>query len=93
MYSGKAVEYSDVLSLYKNPKHPYTEALLNSIPRLGFDKTKELATIPGIVPNLLHLPKGCRFADRCSYKKPECELKVPDFKTVDKNHISRCIRS
>ena len=92
MYSGKAVEYTDVMTLFKTPKHPYTEALLSSIPRLGFDPNKELATIPGIVPNLLHLPKGCRFADRCKYAKPECEQRVPDFKSVGENHFSRCLK-
>ena len=64
MYAGRIVEHAEVISLFKNPLHPYTQGLLASIPILG--KVKEtLDVIPGTVPNLVNLPPGCRFAPRC----------------------------
>lgn len=75
MYCGKIIEQADIKTLFNNPKHPYTQGLLNSIP--SFDSTKnkdrgKLPTIDGIVPSLFNLPKGCSFQDRCSYVKDEC---------------------
>ena len=64
MYAGEIVEETDVVSLFRNPLHPYTRGLIGSIPVVG-DLEDELAVIPGNVPNLIDLPKGCRFAPRC----------------------------
>ena len=72
MYAGRVVEQGPVHEIFANPKMPYTRGLLNRIPTLTKDPTgkikkKRLETIPGIVPNLLHLPQGCRFQERCTY--------------------------
>ena len=64
MYAGEIVEQTDVVSLFRDPLHPYTRGLIGSIPVVG-DVKDELAVIPGNVPNLIDLPKGCRFAPRC----------------------------
>ena len=66
MYAGKIVEYADVVTLFKQPKHPYTQGLLHSIPMLATDRSIPLNVIKGTVPNLLHLPAGCRFAPALS---------------------------
>ena len=64
MYAGEIVEQTDVVSLFREPLHPYTRGLIGSIPVVG-DLREELAVIPGNVPNLIDLPAGCRFAPRC----------------------------
>ena len=69
MYAGEIVEQADVATLFREPKHPYTQGLIGSIPVMGVVRD-ELATIPGNVPNLIHLPEGCRFAPRCSAREP-----------------------
>jgi oligopeptide/dipeptide ABC transporter ATP-binding protein len=79
MYAGKIVEIGPAMDVFHNPKHPYTEGLLRSVPRLGSsaDKAREkgrLYTIEGMVPNLLQLPDGCLFAPRCYKKTVECTL-------------------
>ena len=64
MYAGEIVEQAEVRPLFRDPKHPYTKGLIGSIPTLGVIK-EELETIPGVVPSLMDLPPGCRFASRC----------------------------
>src|SRR5699024_5385224 len=71
MYGGKVVEYQDVKSLFKKPKHPYTVGLLNSIPRHDED-VEELEPIRGTVPSAKDMPKGCRFAPRCPFATNLC---------------------
>jgi len=66
MYCGRIVENSPIAALYATPRHPYTSGLLASVPRLRAERASELPVIPGMVPDLLNLPRGCRFADRCS---------------------------
>lgn len=101
MYAGTVVEHATVEEIFKNPKHPYTRGLLNSIPTLAKDPTgkvkkKRLETIPGIVPSLLDLPKGCRFQDRCSYVIDGCRTKEPELRMIKADphlpHAIRCIR-
>jgi oligopeptide/dipeptide ABC transporter ATP-binding protein len=104
MYAGQVAEQGTVREIFKNPKHPYTKGLLNSIPTLSKDPTgkmkkKRLETIPGIVPNLLYLPKGCRFQDRCPYVLDECRMgpiqlrKIPaKIEDAETPHAIRCIR-
>lgn len=100
MYAGKVVEQAGRQDTFKNPKHPYTRGLLNSIPVLNKDPTgkvkkNRLETIPGIVPNLLHLPQGCRFQDRCSYVIDQCKQKEPELRSIPSNfeaHGIRCVR-
>lgn len=80
MYCGKVVEYQDVKSLFKNPKHPYTVGLLRSIPRHDTD-LDELEPIRGTVPSASNMPKGCRFAPRCPFATDLCREELP---TLDK---------
>jgi len=93
MYAGRIVEEAEVVELYQNPKHPYTQALIGSTPVLG-QTDKQLTTIPGSVPNLINLPTGCKFAPRC-LARIENELEIctqeePEFKQVAPNHWTRC---
>lgn len=74
MYAGKIVEFGTAMDVFHNPKHPYTQGLLQSVPRLGSSRRKKdrLDVIEGMVPNLLHLPQGCSFAPRCFKRTEEC---------------------
>ena len=72
MYAGKIVEYTNVEDLFKNPLHPYTIGLRRSIPDIDSDDQEELEVIPGSVPMLYELPKGCFFAPRCKHAKEIC---------------------
>jgi len=101
MYAGTVVEQGTVEEIFKNPKHPYTRGLLNSIPTLTKDPTgkvkkKRLETIPGIVPSLLDLPVGCRFQDRCPYVIDGCRTEEPALRKIKDDahlpHAIRCIR-
>jgi oligopeptide/dipeptide ABC transporter ATP-binding protein len=77
MYCGSIVEAGDVASLFSRPRHPYTAGLLASIPRLRTERLAELPVIPGRVPDLLNLPAGCRFADRCPRVQERCRVERP----------------
>jgi peptide/nickel transport system ATP-binding protein len=88
MYAGQIVEYADVRSLFADPKHPYTQGLLASIPVLG-QIEDELATIPGTVPSLVDPPAGCRFKDRCPHRFEKCDTPVPLFQLAG-GRQSRC---
>ena len=77
MYCGEIVERASIEALFETPQHPYSQGLLDSIPKLREEKLGELPIIPGMVPDLLHLPAGCRFADRCSRVTDECRLQRP----------------
>jgi oligopeptide/dipeptide ABC transporter ATP-binding protein len=93
MYAGRIVEEASVVELFKNPKHPYTEALIGSTPVLG-QAEKELTTIPGSVPNLVNLPEGCKFAPRCvariTNNLEKCTQVEPELIKVGPNHEVRC---
>ena len=93
MYAGRVMEYTDVKSLYADPKNPYTIGLLQSIPVLG-SKTKDhrLETISGVVPSLLNLPAGCLFSDRCPDVFADCRRVEPKMHRVGKNHFVRCLK-
>lgn len=91
MYAGRVVESGPVREIFKNPKHPYTKGLLNSLPKLGGGKNR-LEVIPGIVPNLLKLPQGCRFQDRCTYVLDSCKGQEPGLRSIAANHEIRCVR-
>ena len=77
MYAGTVVEEAPIERLFAQPRHPYTEGLLKSIPRIREEKLPLLPTIPGTVPDLLHLPAGCRFADRCYKAAAVCRQREP----------------
>ncbi|MEO3814673.1 ABC transporter ATP-binding protein [Sphaerisporangium sp. B11E5] len=89
MYAGRIVEKAPVYDLYKNPAHPYTEGLLESIPRVDL-KGRELYAIKGLPPNLLDLPTGCAFHPRCPYRKPNCVTDVPPLYEIDGSRSSAC---
>jgi oligopeptide/dipeptide ABC transporter ATP-binding protein len=93
MYAGEIVEQTDVISLFKEPLHPYTVGLIGSTPVLGNVREK-LDVIPGSVPNLVNLPPGCRFAPRCQacvkYNMSICREKQPDLIQTAKGHKIRC---
>jgi len=89
MYAGQVVEKSDVFSLFDEPKHPYTQGLLRSTPKLSED-VEVLEAIEGIVPNLHNLPKGCYFYPRCKKALPVCANERPDMQTVADGHEVKC---
>ncbi|MCD6436108.1 MAG: ABC transporter ATP-binding protein [Clostridiales bacterium] len=89
MYAGKIMETADVESIFFNPAHPYTKALLNSIPTLDNEKEK-LNVIEGSMPNPFSMPVGCRFADRCNYSTEICYNKAPQETLINKNHSVYC---
>jgi peptide/nickel transport system ATP-binding protein len=86
MYGGNIVETADVMDLFKKPLHPYTHALLESIPRPG----KKFVSIPGSVPSLINPPPGCRFHDRCRYALEICPKVKPQLIEVEKEHKVAC---
>ncbi|MDI3480921.1 MAG: peptide/nickel transport system ATP-binding protein [Tepidanaerobacteraceae bacterium] len=88
MYAGKVVEYADVKTIFKNPKHPYTVGLLGSIPRLDEPKEK-LYVIEGAVPNPFNMPSGCRFHPRCPEAREICRMREPELLQLD-GHQVRC---
>ena len=80
MYAGQVVETGSVRDIFHRPRHPYTRALLDSMPKPGAaGHQTRLPAIEGMVPSLFDLPAGCRFADRCRFRKPDCEEKLPDL--------------
>ncbi|MGI1659204.1 MAG: ABC transporter ATP-binding protein [Desulfitobacterium sp.] len=89
MYCGKIVEEADVKSLFKNPLHPYTVGLLNSIPQIDDDSDERLYMIKGMVPNPLNMPSGCSFSDRCDRSMERCTKEMPELREVD-GHKVRC---
>jgi peptide/nickel transport system ATP-binding protein len=92
MYAGKVVEEAPVGELFSRPRHPYTQGLIGSIPRLDLAGGKiRLDAIPGVVPSLLDPPPGCRFAPRCRFAMTACVQAVPDLREVAPGHKVACI--
>jgi oligopeptide/dipeptide ABC transporter ATP-binding protein len=89
MYAGQVVELAPALDLLRRPLHPYTRALMNSVPKLS-GGLKRLLTIPGTVPSLGNFPPGCRFAPRCPIARPECSQSVPALQEVEPGRWVRC---
>ena len=92
MYAGKVMEQAETFELFDHTAHPYTQGLLKSIPKLD-GQEKRLYTIEGVVPNLLHLPKGCRFCTRCEYAVERCRNEEPQMYESAEGHKVRCFRS
>ena len=90
MYAGKIRETGRSDEIYENPKHPYTVGLLNSVPRLDYPADKKLEPIQGDVPNLMALPEGCAFRDRCDWAVEQCELEDPPLEEVYPGHGAAC---
>ena len=93
MYAGRIVEHAPVQALFARPLHPYTRGLLNSIPKVGAARTRRLEAIPGLVPDLRHLPAGCRFRDRCSYAIDACTHTDPPLHELHPGHAVACVRA
>jgi peptide/nickel transport system ATP-binding protein len=91
MYAGSIVEYAASKELFRNPRHPYTQRLLRSIPNIEFEDQK-LKAIPGSPPNLLNPPQGCSFFPRCSEGEPRCKSEKPQLIEVSPHHFVRCFR-
>jgi oligopeptide/dipeptide ABC transporter ATP-binding protein len=89
MYAGKIVEQADTIKIFKQARHPYTKALLNSIPRID-QKREELEIIPGSVPELINPPSGCRFHPRCKNMTEICINKEPQPIEIDEGHFVWC---
>jgi len=89
MYASKIVEYADKKTIFHNPLHPYTFGLLTSIPRLDVEM-KRLNPIPGIVPNPLNFPSGCKFNPRCRFATEKCKKEEPPLIEIEEGHLVRC---
>jgi peptide/nickel transport system ATP-binding protein len=90
MYLGRVVEKSDVSTIFHNPKHPYTRALLESIPRIAAQKT-QLNPIEGMVPSPYRRPTGCSFHPRCRERKQQCQHIEPQITELENNHQVTCL--
>jgi len=92
MYTGKLVEVAQTHDLFRDPKHPYTQGLLNSIPRLGEGRKEPLYGIPGAVPDFLSLPSGCTFHPRCSIGDVSCTTEFPSLRDISSNRKCACYK-
>ena len=90
MYAGEEVEHADVHTIFKNPMHPYTMGLLDSIPRLDSSSDEELSTIEGTVPGMYDMPRGCKFEPRCQYATERCKAERPGLEDAGDGHLVRC---
>ena len=93
MYAGKVVEEATVEELFAHPRHPYTQGLIRSIPRIDLAATHKtrLEAIPGTVPKLIEPAEGCRFAGRCRHATPACSTATPPLREVSPGHKVACI--
>ena len=93
MYAGKVVEEASVAELFANPRHPYTQGLIRSIPRIDLAATRKvrLEAIAGTVPKLVAPPEGCRFAPRCRFAMPACTAATPPLRQISPGHKMACI--
>jgi peptide/nickel transport system ATP-binding protein len=93
MYAGKVIEEAPVNELFAHPRHPYTQGLIRSIPRIDLAATHKqaLEAIPGVVPKLIKPAEGCRFAPRCKYAMPACTTATPALREVAPGHKVACI--
>ncbi|HEY1724641.1 MAG TPA: ABC transporter ATP-binding protein [Steroidobacteraceae bacterium] len=90
MYAGRIVEQAPVLELFAHPRHPYTEALQQSIPRIDAPRPQQLPSIGGAPPDPARLPAGCAFAPRCLYRLPVCETLSPALLEAGADHFKAC---
>jgi len=90
MYAGEIVEYADKVTLFKEPKHPYTVGLFGSIPDIKRDDDT-LKPIKGLMPDPSNLPTGCPFHPRCDQAKPECSQEKPKSTDIGFNHFVKCL--
>jgi len=91
MYAGRIVEVGSVKDIFYNAKHPYTFALIRTVPKLS-SLDEELYPIPGTPPDMINLPPGCKFHPRCEYATGECRKSEPELEKVDSDHMVACHR-
>jgi oligopeptide/dipeptide ABC transporter ATP-binding protein len=92
MYAGRIAERASVTELFAHPRHPYTQGLLASIPRLTTRRKTRLPVIEGMVPGLSELPPGCRFQNRCPHARPLCAERPPPIEAMGEGHEVACFR-
>ncbi len=90
MYAGQIMEHAPTVKLYTDPRHPYTLGLLKSVPRLDEARKERLDPIPGMPPDLIHLPPGCPFYPRCTYREPRNRLERPPLRMIEPGHEVAC---
>jgi oligopeptide/dipeptide ABC transporter ATP-binding protein len=93
MYLGKLMEIAPTKEFFENPQHPYTRALLSSIPVATDEELKLIPkriTLKGEIPSSIDVPRGCRFLSRCQEKDKKCEVKEPELVEIKENHFVRC---
>ena len=90
MYAGFVVEEASVIELYDNPRHPYTLALMEALPRVDESRKRRLKSIPGAPPNLLIEPHGCPFAARCDFVFDRCRSEMPPLDNITQSHRIAC---
>ncbi|MDE2968536.1 MAG: ABC transporter ATP-binding protein [Chloroflexota bacterium] len=90
MYAGKIIERGTALDIYENPQHPYTQGLLDSVPRLDEDRKQRLESIEGMPPDLMELPSGCAFRPRCRFAVERCAEEIPPLMAVGDGHTAAC---
>ena len=90
MYAGRIVEYGDVVAIFKQPLHPYTQGLIGAFPNIKDAQRVRMRSIPGSPPDLLHPPTGCRFYPRCQYAMDVCKEEEPKLLEVGKAHSVAC---
>ena len=89
MYAGRIVEEAPTREIFDRPKHPYTKALISSLPRIHFSD-EALEPIYGSPPNLANLPSGCAFHPRCKYAIEKCKQEMPELEQIEENHLAAC---
>ncbi len=90
MYLGKIVENATVADIFREPKHPYTQGLMESIPSVATTRKERLIPIRGVVPGPFEVPQGCGFEPRCPHAMEVCKIEIPSFKEVAPGHIAAC---
>jgi peptide/nickel transport system ATP-binding protein len=90
MYAGKIAEYGDVVTVFKNPAHPYTQGLMGSFPSIEAKERMRMVSIPGTPPDLLKPPRGCRFHTRCKFAMDICKKEEPAYMELEKGHYVSC---
>jgi peptide/nickel transport system ATP-binding protein len=88
MYAGRIVEIADTKTIFKNPLHPYTKGLLKAVPKFG--KNQPLSFVPGIIPDLVNPPTGCRFYKRCDHVMDICKTQKPESLEPESGHKVAC---
>ena len=93
MYAGKVIERGEAREIYANPRHPYTVGLLRSVPRLDLPRRAKLDPIEGQPPDLINLPPGCAFRERCRWAVDKCATDTPELVETSDGHLSACFRA